>query len=67
VGVLRLAFGLDIFKFDTIVAREDGGRDNKMLVVDVNHFLSYKEASNFPTKLAQYLIQKAVDARRWQR
>jgi len=66
VDVLRWAFGLEIFGFNIIVARVDGGRDNEMLVVDVNHFLSYKEASNFPTKLAQYLMQKAVDARRWQ-
>jgi inositol-1,3,4-trisphosphate 5/6-kinase / inositol-tetrakisphosphate 1-kinase len=31
-----------------------------MLVVDVNYFPSYKEVSNFPTLLAQYLAQRAI-------
>lgn len=41
-------------------------RKRQMLVVDVNYFPSYKELSNFPALLAQYLTQRAVDSRRRQ-
>lgn len=67
VDVLRRAFGLEIFGFDIIVAGAAGGSDHEMLVVDVNYFPSYKEVHNFPAQLAQYLTQKAVDARQRQR
>ena len=74
---LRAAFGLELFGFDIIVAhgkkdfREqknimdgDGNGDEKeILVVDVNYFPGYKEVPNFPSLLAQYLTQKAVESR----
>ena len=40
---------------------DDGQK--KLLVVDVNYFPSYKEMSNFPSLLAQYLTEKAVQGR----
>ena len=37
--------------------------DREILVVDVNYFPGYKEVPNFPSLLAQYLTQKAVESR----
>jgi hypothetical protein len=37
--------------------------DKEILVVDVNYFPGYKEVPNFPSLLAQYLTQKAVESR----
>ena len=68
-----------MFGFDILIASNsdapptvegDGDQDDskkrQMLVVDVNYFPSYKEVSNFPSLLAQYLTQRAVDSRRRQ-
>ena len=64
---LRNAFGLELFGFDILVtAGRDSliGSDTKeILVVDVNYFPSYKEVSNFPSLLAQYLAEKAIEGR----
>ena len=68
-NALRDAFGLELFGFDVIVKHDpsslfDGGSDGKeILVVDVNYFPGYKEVPNFPSLLAQYLTQKAVESR----
>ena len=68
-NALRDAFGLELFGFDVIVKHDpsslfDGGSDDKeILVVDVNYFPGYKEVPNFPSLLAQYLTQKAVESR----
>lgn len=69
--VLKRAFGLELFGFD-ILMTSVGSKDfianseieRRMLVVDVNYFPSYKEVSNFPSLLAQYLTQRAIDRRR---
>merc|ERR1719253_2051060 len=37
--------------------------DQEILVVDVNYFPGYKEVPHFPSLLAQYLTQKAVESR----
>jgi len=37
--------------------------EKEILVVDVNYFPGYKEVPNFPSLLAQYLTQKAVESR----
>jgi inositol-1,3,4-trisphosphate 5/6-kinase/inositol-tetrakisphosphate 1-kinase len=81
VNALKQAFGLDLFGFDILITSsessqvQEGGVDSdeidqcpkrQMLVVDVNYFPSYKEVSNFPSLLAQYLTQRAVDSRRQQ-
>ena len=81
VNVLKQAFGLDLFGFDILItssessqfqeAGDDGDEidqspKRQMLVVDVNYFPSYKEVSNFPSLLAQYLTQRAIDSRRQQ-
>lgn len=68
VSVLRRAFGLELFGFDVLVANRMTSYDNlvherEMLVVDVNYFPSYKEVSNFPMLLAQYLTQRAIEGR----
>ena len=43
---------------------DDDVNDGKeILVVDVNYFPGYKEVPNFPSLLAQYLTQKAVESR----
>jgi len=77
-AVLREAFGLELFGFDVLVKhdnvysgpgtggggsadRDDEGKE--ILVVDVNYFPGYKEVPNFPSLLAQYLTQKAVESR----
>ena len=68
-NALRDAFGLELFGFDVIVKHDqsslfNGGSDGKeILVVDVNYFPGYKEVPNFPSLLAQYLTQKAVESR----
>jgi len=73
VDVLKKAFGLQLFGFDILMTSGGGdGEDcagdpqeeRRMLVVDVNYFPSYKEVSNFPSLLAQYLTQRAIDSRR---
>mmetsp|Transcript_28264 Transcript_28264/g.40997 ORF Transcript_28264/g.40997 Transcript_28264/m.40997 type:complete len:666 (+) Transcript_28264:667-2664(+) len=65
--VLKKAFGLELFGFDVLVKkRELESGDSvlrEMLVVDVNYFPSYKEVSNFPSLLAQYLTQRAIEGR----
>ena len=66
---LRDAFGLELFGFDVIVKHDPSSLLNgssagkEILVVDVNYFPGYKEVPNFPSLLAQYLTQKAVESR----
>ncbi|KAL3816014.1 hypothetical protein ACHAXA_010785 [Cyclostephanos tholiformis] len=68
-NVLRDAFGLELFGFDVIVKHDPSSLFNgssagkEILVVDVNYFPGYKEVPNFPSLLAQYLTQKAVESR----
>jgi inositol-1,3,4-trisphosphate 5/6-kinase/inositol-tetrakisphosphate 1-kinase len=57
VTALKQAFGLELFGFDILVTFSE------FLVVDVNYFPSYKEVSNFPMLLANYLTQRAIDGR----
>lgn len=57
VAALKQAFGLELFGFDILVT------SSSLLVVDVNYFPSYKEVSNFPSLLANYLTQRAIDGR----
>lgn len=57
VAALRQAFGLDLFGFDILYTGE------VLLVVDVNYFPSYKEVTNFPHLLAQYLTHMAIQNR----
>lgn len=72
VLALKKAFGLELFGFDILIASKDASsvdsgsssRATQMLVVDVNYFPSYKEVLNFPSLLAQYLTQRAIDSRR---
>ncbi|CAB9522836.1 tetrakisphosphate 1-kinase [Seminavis robusta] len=73
VDKLKQAFGLELFGFDILITttndNDNNGANNnnkKMLVVDVNYFPSYKEMQNFPSLLAQYLTQRAIDSRRKQ-
>ena len=66
-NALRKAFGLEMFGFDVLV-KHDPSSPNKrgakeILVVDVNYFPGYKEVPRFPSLLAQYLTQKAVESR----
>jgi len=58
VEALKRAFGLELFGFDILVS------DNRLLVVDVNYFPSFKEVSNFPSLLATFLVQRAVQKRK---
>jgi inositol-1,3,4-trisphosphate 5/6-kinase / inositol-tetrakisphosphate 1-kinase len=58
VVALKRAFGLELFGFDILVS------GNCMLVVDVNYFPSFKEVSNFPSLLAKFLVQRAVQTRK---
>ncbi|EED93989.1 hypothetical protein THAPSDRAFT_261937 [Thalassiosira pseudonana CCMP1335] len=72
---LRAAFGLELFGFDVLVKYDekksrdnatmdaDDNDDKEILVVDVNYFPGYKEVPHFPSLLAQYLTQKAVESR----
>ena len=66
-SVIRKAFGLELFGFDVLVIQNKNKNKNReakeMLVVDVNYFPSYKEISAFPSLLAQYLTQKAIEGR----
>ncbi|KAL7461237.1 hypothetical protein ACHAXS_001659 [Conticribra weissflogii] len=65
-NALRAAFGLELFGFDILVKHEESNiqnDDKEILVVDVNYFPGYKEVSNFPSLLAQYLTKKAVESR----
>jgi len=64
VDTLMEAFGLELFGFDILITPGESKEERQMLVVDVNYFPSYKEVSNFPSLLAQYLTQRAVDSRR---
>jgi inositol-1,3,4-trisphosphate 5/6-kinase / inositol-tetrakisphosphate 1-kinase len=57
VAALRRAFGLDLFGFDILHTGD------VLLVVDVNYFPSYKEVTNFPHLLAQYLTSMAIQNR----
>mmetsp|Transcript_8397 Transcript_8397/g.12939 ORF Transcript_8397/g.12939 Transcript_8397/m.12939 type:complete len:452 (-) Transcript_8397:1392-2747(-) len=57
VSILKRAFGLELFGFDILA----GGQ--RLYVVDVNYFPSFKEVSNFPSLLAKYLVQLAVQKR----
>ena len=77
VDKLKKAFGLELFGFDILIASNntpapavgnacDNHSRKRMYVVDVNYFPSYKEVSDFPSLLAQYLTQRAVDSRRRQ-
>jgi inositol-1,3,4-trisphosphate 5/6-kinase/inositol-tetrakisphosphate 1-kinase len=64
VDVLRTAFGLDLFGFDVLVATTRLQPEAcEWLVVDVNYFPSYKEVSSFPSLLARYLTQRALQER----
>ncbi|KAL7547949.1 hypothetical protein ACHAWF_011218 [Thalassiosira exigua] len=65
---LREAFGLELFGFDVLVKHDQNNSHDteaakEILVVDVNYFPGYKEVPNFPSLLAQYLTQKAVENR----
>lgn len=67
---LRAAFGLELFGFDILVKSQAPFgcchrrcRNLEMIVVDVNYFPSYKEVANFPSMLAQYLAQRAIEGR----
>uniref|UniRef100_A0A7S4EKH0 Uncharacterized protein n=1 Tax=Pseudo-nitzschia australis TaxID=44445 RepID=A0A7S4EKH0_9STRA len=60
VDVLKRAFGLELFGFDILM----GSNSGECFVVDVNYFPSYKEVPNFPSLLAQYLTQRALEQRR---
>ena len=52
---------------NTVAGAANRHTANKMmLVVDVNYFPSYKELTNFPNLLAQYLAQRAIIRRRQQ-
>jgi len=71
-NAIRDAFGLKLFGFDVIVKHDlnnpvfgggGGNEGREILVVDVNYFPGYKEVPNFPSLLAQYLTQKAVESR----
>ncbi|KAL7508761.1 hypothetical protein ACHAXN_005844 [Cyclotella atomus] len=65
-NTLRAAFGLDLFGFDVLVKHEQNTSNldvREILVVDVNYFPGYKEVPHFPSLLAQYLTQKAVETR----
>lgn len=69
-NAIRDAFGLKLFGFDVIVKHDQnysvaggGSEGREILVVDVNYFPGYKEVPNFPSLLAQYLTQKAVESR----
>ncbi|KAL7433594.1 hypothetical protein ACHAXH_004049 [Discostella pseudostelligera] len=71
-NAIRDAFGLKLFGFDVIVKHDlnypvfgggGGSEGREILVVDVNYFPGYKEVPNFPSLLAQYLTQKAVESR----
>ena len=55
-GAVSERFGLSLFGFDVIVPVED--RD-KIFIIDVNFFPSYKEVSDFPSKLRAYFREKA--------
>ncbi|KAL7539087.1 hypothetical protein ACHAXR_009013 [Thalassiosira sp. AJA248-18] len=64
---LREAFGLELFGFDVLVKHNQNSpirsNEKEILVVDVNYFPGYKEVPHFPSLLAQYLTQKAVESR----
>jgi inositol-1,3,4-trisphosphate 5/6-kinase/inositol-tetrakisphosphate 1-kinase len=73
---LRDAFGLDMFGFDVLLCSSSSSSVSildetistsdavkEMFVVDVNYFPSYKEVSNFPQLLAQYLAQCAIEGK----
>ena len=60
---LRRAFQLELFGFDILVTEDEADGQRAMVVVDVNYFPSYKEVSSFPSLLAQYLTQRAVEGR----
>ncbi|GKY90292.1 hypothetical protein MPSEU_000003300 [Mayamaea pseudoterrestris] len=65
VDALKQAFGLDLFGFDVlIVSATKEYSQQTMLVVDVNYFPSYKEVQNFPSLLAKYLMDRAIESRR---
>jgi inositol-1,3,4-trisphosphate 5/6-kinase / inositol-tetrakisphosphate 1-kinase len=57
VAALKQAFGLELFGFDILVATTQEPRT--LRVVDVNYFPSYKEVTQFPMLLCQYLTQRA--------
>lgn len=59
VQALKRAFGLELFGFDILVSSS-----SELLVVDVNYFPSFKEVSNFPSLLAKFLVQRAVQTRK---
>lgn len=59
VEALKRAFGLELFGFDVLISDKQ-----TMLVVDVNYFPSYKEVQNFPSLLANYLTDRAIQSRR---
>mmetsp|Transcript_2030 Transcript_2030/g.3197 ORF Transcript_2030/g.3197 Transcript_2030/m.3197 type:complete len:604 (-) Transcript_2030:126-1937(-) len=72
VQALKRAFGLELFGFDILVSSattttatdDEEEQQRKLLVVDVNYFPSFKEVSNFPSLLAKFLVQRAVQTRK---
>jgi inositol-1,3,4-trisphosphate 5/6-kinase / inositol-tetrakisphosphate 1-kinase len=66
VDALKRAFRLELFGFDILMTTTNGPPQYQqsvqptMLVVDVNYFPSYKEVTDFPTLLAQYLTHCAI-------
>jgi inositol-1,3,4-trisphosphate 5/6-kinase/inositol-tetrakisphosphate 1-kinase len=72
VDALKRAFGLELFGFDVLITKASSSSDMEgdsddnhvLMVVDVNYFPSYKEVPNFPSLLAKYLTDRAVDSRR---
>jgi inositol-1,3,4-trisphosphate 5/6-kinase/inositol-tetrakisphosphate 1-kinase len=65
VEALKEAFGLELFGFDVLITSNNDSEDEqRMLVVDVNYFPSYKEVPHFPALLARYLTDHAIESRR---
>lgn len=54
-------FGLSLFGFDVLVLPQSFG-GNRVVVVDVNYFPSYKEIGDFPQKLRAFLRRKACNS-----
>ena len=49
--LLKKRFELSLFGFDVIITNNN----NSMMIIDVNYFPSYKEVSDFPTRLRHFI------------
>jgi hypothetical protein len=61
---LKRQFGLTLFGFDVLVSPKSHGEATgttaqQVIIVDVNYFPSYKEVTDFPRRLRQYLKKLA--------